>query len=135
MRQSARGWWRWPSRRDHRLVRRAPCEEARNDLGRRYGIGPADLERLGYRLPMIDFTVAFHAPARLDDLLVVELLLARQTVARVDSEYRVRRRPDGALLATATTRQAVVGRGGKALLVLPDLLREAFARIWAEQGC
>lgn len=97
-------------------------EAARNEFIRAKGLRYRDFEAQ-YRLalPVVEAGVRYHAPARYDDLLTVEIALgeARRATARFD--YRIVR-DDGTLLATGHTVHACVDPEGRVKRMPPELL-------------
>lgn len=68
-------------------------EHARVEFIRSLGFAYADLERMGVGLPVIDLSVSYLQPARYDDLVSVEVGLAKLTFARLHFAYRVSVQP------------------------------------------
>ncbi len=78
-------------------------------------------EKHGIYFPVRRAEAVYYAPARYDELLVIETRLAAVAGARVSFRYHVRR--EGALLATGTTEHACVDRSGRPRRI-PAWLRE-----------
>lgn len=76
-------------------------EIGRTDLLRVHGFPYAELERLGYRLPVLEVSVRYLRPALYDDLIVVETVLNERPTIRVTLDYRITR--GETLLATGRT--------------------------------
>jgi acyl-CoA thioester hydrolase len=68
-------------------------EHARVEFMRSLGFVYADLERLGIGLPVIDLAVTYLSSARYDDIVSVDVGLAKLTLARVHFVYRVTVQP------------------------------------------
>lgn len=68
-------------------------EHARVEFIRSLGFAYADLERMGVGLPVIDLAVTYLASARYDDIVSVDVGLAKLTLARVHFVYRVTVQP------------------------------------------
>ncbi|EDM81360.1 thioesterase family protein [Plesiocystis pacifica SIR-1] len=64
-------------------------EYARVEYIRGMGFAYADLERLGYGLPVIDLAVSYVAPAVYDDLVSVWVTMAKLSPARITFVYRL----------------------------------------------
>lgn len=64
-------------------------EHARVEFIRSLGFAYADMERLGYGLPVTDIALSYLAPARYDDLVSVHVALTKLTIARVHFGYRL----------------------------------------------
>lgn len=68
-------------------------EHARVEYIRSLGFAYADMERLGFGLPVIDLAVTYLIPAEYDDIVSVHVGLARLTPARVNFVYEIRIEP------------------------------------------
>jgi acyl-CoA thioester hydrolase len=96
-------------------------ESGRNEYLRAKGVPYREVEaELGVRLPVVEATVQYKQPARYDDLLVVETVLAQVRRASARFEYRVLRGDE--LLVTGHTVHACIGFDG-AIQRLPEALR------------
>lgn len=68
-------------------------EHARVEFIRDIGFAYADLERMGIGLPVIDLAVTYLSSARYDDLVTVEVGLAKLGFARLNFVYRLTVQP------------------------------------------
>jgi acyl-CoA thioester hydrolase len=68
-------------------------EHARVEFIRSLGFAYADLERMGVGLPVIDLAVTYLNSARYDDIVSVDVGLAKLTLARVHFVYRATVQP------------------------------------------
>jgi acyl-CoA thioester hydrolase len=64
-------------------------EHARVEFIRSLGFAYSDLERMGVGLPVIDLSVSYLAPALYDDIVSVEVGLAKLSFARIHFAYRL----------------------------------------------
>ena len=94
-------------------------EMGRTELLRSQGIAYRDLEIEGVFFVVAKCSASFRAAARYDDLLVLKTRVTRLGRARIDHAYELKRKSDGALLATAETTLACVDRTGQ-LTPIPD---------------
>ena len=78
-------------------------EVGRTELLRSLGLAYADMEKMGTRLPLIEAHLSFKAPARYDDLLVIESSTAEYRTPRLRLDYRVLRSSSMEVLATGYT--------------------------------
>jgi acyl-CoA thioester hydrolase len=98
-------------------------EMGRIEMLRATGVSYADVERLGVLFVVVKVAVNYKAPARYDDELVLTTRIVRQTRARIDHAYELRK--GHTLVAEGSTTIACVGRDGQ-LQAIPELLhREA----------
>lgn len=76
-------------------------EIGRTELLRQNGFPYADLERDGYRLPVLEIGLNYKRPAHYDDVITIEAALREKPVLRIRMEYRLLR--GDVLLATGHT--------------------------------
>ena len=88
-------------------------EVARCDLLRSLGSTYRDLEERGVMLPVIEAHCAYRTAARYDDELEIRTRGALLSPVRVEFNYAVRRRADGAALADGRTVHAAVDPSGR----------------------
>lgn len=88
-------------------------ELSRSEFFRSLGGSYVALEREGFGLPVVEAQARYRAPAKYDDVLLIEVRLAELRRASLRFEYVVRREGDAAALAEGHTVHACVGPGGK----------------------
>ena len=88
-------------------------EVARCDLLRSLGSTYRDLEERGVILPVIEAHCAYRTAARYDDELEIRTSGALLSPVRVEFNYAVCRRADGAALADGRTVHAAVDPSGR----------------------
>jgi acyl-CoA thioester hydrolase len=64
-------------------------EIGRTELLRQNGLPYAELEREGYRLPVIEIGLSYKRPALYDDVVTIETTLREKPVLRIRMEYRL----------------------------------------------
>ncbi len=100
-------------------------EDGREDFGRRYaGLGYADLARSGYLAPVVEASLQFKSPLRMNDTASVETRYIDTEAAKICFEYVIRRESDGAVAATGSTVQVFVDAASELCLVQPDFYVE-----------
>jgi acyl-CoA thioester hydrolase len=97
-------------------------ESARAAYWRSLGKSYKDLEAWGVALPVIEAHVVYKRPAHYEDLLIVDVDVSELRGASLRFAYRVLRESE--LLATGSTRHAVIGTDGRPK-ALPEQLRSA----------
>ncbi len=98
------------------------CEVGRTDLIRRAGMSYADIERIGnVGLAVSDASVRYHAPARYDDVVIIETALADVKSRSVRFEYVLSRGGTGERLATASTTLVSIDGDGKLRAMPADI--------------
>ncbi len=99
-------------------------ELARTEWMREMGIPYLELEERDQTfLPVVEVGVAYHAPARYDDVVRISASLGWLRRVRMKLDYSVRRERDGLLLATGFTVHAAVDGQGKPRRLPPRLVR------------
>ena len=97
-------------------------EMARTDLLRGLGRSYRECEEAGIFLPVLEATCQYLAPGHYDDLIDVSARVTRWTRAAINFDDECRRREDGALLATGSTRHAFTNREGRVARVGDKIL-------------
>ena len=86
-----------------------------------------DIEQLGIVLPVTECHIRFKAPARYDDLLIIETSLTGLKKISCTFSYRILREEDGGkprLLAKGFTTHASVNREGKLTPLPTDITQK-----------
>ena len=94
-------------------------ELARTEALRATGLTYRDVEAAGRYLVITKAMCRFRAPARYDDELLIATTVERATTTRIDHCYKITRKEDGVLVATAETTLACVDADGN-LSMIPD---------------
>lgn len=102
-------------------------ELARTEALRNKGMNYRQMEDEGWFLVVSEARCRYRAPARYDDVLLIETTVTRTTHARIDHSYRVLRKSDGQLLAEAETTLACVDRRGD-IQPIPETLLAVLER-------
>ncbi|MEZ5278184.1 MAG: thioesterase family protein [Opitutaceae bacterium] len=79
-------------------------EIGRTTLLREQGLPYAELEKLGYRLPVLEVNARYLRPALYDDILTIETNMKYRPFLRIRLDYRILRGDE--LLATGFTEHA-----------------------------
>lgn len=88
-------------------------EIGRTNALRENGCVYADLERAGYRLPVLEVNVQYSKPALYDDVVVIETEMREKPIIRIRLDYKLMRGDD--LLATAYTVHAFINHQNQAV--------------------
>jgi len=78
-------------------------------------------EEEGYRLPVIEAHVKYRAPARYDDVLIVQTRIVEVRVSRIRFENRIVRAQDRKLLMEGEVVLACVNSAGRPVRIPEDL--------------
>ena len=81
-------------------------EIGRTTLLREQGLPYLELERLGYRLPVLEVRAKYKRPALYDDVLTIETTMRDRPILRIQLDYRILRGTE--LLATGHTEHAFI---------------------------
>ena len=104
-------------------------EEGRRAFGRRFGLDYPVFVQHQLAAPVVQLSVNYLAPARMDDVLAVTARLFPSEAAKLEFAYEIRRSGDHLLLATGSTIQAFTTLDGELILQPPPLLIERY-REW-----
>lgn len=86
-------------------------EVGRTTLLKEAGFPYLELEKNGYRLPVLAVNVKYKKPAIYDDLLTIETTMTEEPTLRISLDYRVLRGDE--LLATGSTQHAFINTKGQ----------------------
>lgn len=100
------------------------CEVARTEYIRTLGSSYARLERDGLFLAVTEANVRYHASARYDDAIRVEVWVESVQSRALTFGYRISRLDEGGAhrLATASTRLVALDRAGQPRTLPPELV-------------
>lgn len=101
-------------------------EIGRTNALRENGCVYADLEKSGYRLPVLEVNVQYKKPAFYDDIVVIETEMREKPHLRIRLDYKLTR--GGELLATAHTVHAFINHQGEP--VRPPAMFVEAAKRW-----
>jgi acyl-CoA thioester hydrolase len=102
--------------------------EALRDLGIRY----RDLEDSGVIMPVVEANVRYRAPARYDEVVVVEVRFEEPPSVRVPIEYTVHREGEDATLVEGHTTLCFMDAERRRPIAAPDPVRAAFEAALSE---
>lgn len=95
-------------------------EQCRTEYLRERGRSYAEVEALGFILPVVEVNLRYRAPARYDELLTVTATLTELKRVSVMFTYEVRRASDQHLLVTGHTLLAVCDKSGRPRAMPPE---------------
>lgn len=98
-------------------------ELARVEFLRAQGSSYRDIEAEGVMLPVVEAHCYYRAPARYDDLLVIETTLSAVRRASISFEYAIRREGEAQLLCTGSTMLACVNKDGRPMRLPERILQ------------
>ncbi|MGH8019257.1 MAG: acyl-CoA thioesterase [Opitutaceae bacterium] len=106
-------------------------EIGRTELLREHGLPYLELERLGYRLPVLELGMRYMKPAVYDDVVTIESSIVEKPVLRIRIDYRLTR---GAVpIATGHTMHAFLNHENQPVRP-PAVFTEALNRLFKGRG-
>ena len=102
-------------------------EMGRNELFRSLGLAYATVESRGIFLPVAEAYCKYSAPAKYDDLLIIETSLDTRLKGAIKFDYRIFSEDSKTLLAQGYTRHACLNREGKVVRP-PDFIKEVIEK-------
>ena len=94
-------------------------ERGRCEFMRERSFEYGTLEREGFLLPVVDASCRYRAPARFDDLLVIETAITGASRITVSFTYRILRQDE--VLAEGSTTHACLSREGRPTRLPPSV--------------
>lgn len=101
-------------------------EVGRVEFLRQHGLPMAEVDRRLW-MPVVEASVRYHRPARLDDLLRVRCWVAERRRASFLFRYEIHHAETGALIATGETRHACWHPETRRMIPIPDWLEPLLA--------
>jgi acyl-CoA thioester hydrolase len=96
-------------------------ERGRSEWLRQIGLPYAMIEDQGFHFPVTEVACRYFQPARYDDIVAIETVLAEFGRASLTFNYRLLRENDDCLLATGSTTHACIDRMGRVTRIPKDL--------------
>lgn len=100
-------------------------EMGRVEFFRSCGISLWDMMNEGIVFPITKVSCEYKEPARFDDIITVEVTVAKLTRAQCVFTYRLVREVDGALIATGETQNVFTDKETGKIIRLPDVFYKA----------
>lgn len=104
-------------------------EMGRVDSLKLLGLELDELSRQDILFPMVNLSVRYKAPARFNDILVVETTIEEATRVTIRFKHNVFNKKDNKLLVIGTSEVVVANSEGKLLRKMPEILSEKFANV------
>jgi len=99
-------------------------EEGRESFGRKYGISYMDIYKNDVMTPVVNMNIDFKRQVQYGDQLVIETELVDQPAAKILFKFKIFRKSDDELVATAETTQVFVDLNREILLYYPDFVMD-----------
>ncbi len=95
-------------------------EEGRESFGKRFGISYLDIYSNHVMAPVVNMDISFKRQVKYGETIVVETEYVDQKAAKLVFKYRIFRKDNNELVATATTTQVFIGLDYEMLLYPPE---------------
>jgi len=102
-------------------------EIGRTEFLRETGLSYADVEKTGWRFPVIETSLKLLAPARYDEELLIATRLTKVTGVKIQFEYTVSRERENQVLAQGHTVLASVDENGRPRRLPPEFRQALLA--------
>ena len=99
-------------------------ETGRNDLTRRFQMGPLQLKEMNFLAPVVGLDCQFKLPATFGDSLVIQTTIERTEVAKLIFRYRVLNQENRKVLAAGSTTHVLTDLKGNLLYRVPPVVLE-----------
>jgi acyl-CoA thioester hydrolase len=105
------------------------CEVGRTELIRSLGISYKEMEDDGVMLPVGEYNIRYHRPAKYDDLLTITTILPEKPTAKFITEYLIHNQL-GEHLATAKVILVFVQIATNKVVRAPEYVMGAVEKLW-----
>ena len=99
-------------------------EEGRESFGKQFGISYLDIYSNNVMAPVVNMDINFKRQVRYGETIIVETEYIDQKAAKLVFNYRIFRKSNNELIATATTTQVFIGLDYEMLLYPPEFALE-----------
>ena len=97
-------------------------EEGRESFGKKYGISYIDIYANDVMTPVVNKNVDFKRQVQYGEKLIIETEFVDQQAAKIVFRFRIFRKSDNELVATAETTQVFIDMNREILLYHPDFV-------------
>ena len=99
-------------------------EEGRESFGKKYGISYLDIYSNNVMAPVVNMNVDFKKQVKYGDMLIVETEFIETPAAKIIFDFRIFRKSDNELVATAQSTQVFIDLNHDMLLYPPEFVLE-----------
>ena len=99
-------------------------EEGRESFGNRFGISYLDIYANKMMAPVVNMDISFKRQVKYGETIIVETKYIDQKAAKLVFNYRIYRKENNELVATATTTQVFIDLDYEMLLYPPEFALE-----------
>ena len=99
-------------------------EEGRESFGHKYGISYLDIYAHNVMAPVVNMNIDFKRQVHYGDKLIVETKYVDQEAAKIVFRFKIFRKSDNELVATAESTQVFIDLNREMLLYIPEFIME-----------
>ncbi len=99
-------------------------EEGRESFGRRYDISYLDIYANNVMAPVVNMNIDFKKQVQYGDILIIETEFINKVAAKFVFNYKIFRKSDNELVATAQSTQVFIDMNKEMILYPPDFVLE-----------
>jgi len=99
-------------------------EEGRESFGHKYGISYLDIYAHNVMAPVVNMNIDFKRQVHYGDKLIVETEYVDQEAAKIVFRFKIFRKSDNELVATAESTQVFIDLNREMLLYIPEFIME-----------
>lgn len=95
-------------------------EDAREEFGRKYGLGYLDVCREGYYVPLVDLSFSYKKPLVYGNAAIVEITYVDTDAAKIIYHYKILSSFDKSIIATGKSVQVFLDSEYRLVWAAPD---------------
>ncbi|NOY49644.1 MAG: acyl-CoA thioesterase [Chlorobi bacterium] len=99
-------------------------EEGRESFGKKYGISYLDIQSHNVMAPVVNMNIDFKKQVKYGEILIVETEYIDTPAAKVIFDFKIYRKSDNQLVATARSTQVFIDMNKEMILYPPDFVLE-----------
>ncbi|MEE4260742.1 MAG: acyl-CoA thioesterase [Bacteroidales bacterium] len=99
-------------------------EEGRESFGKKYGISYLDIYANKVMAPVVNMNIDFKKQVQYGDILIVETEFINNPAAKIVFQFKIFRKSDNMLVATAESTQVFIDMNREMLLYPPQFVLE-----------
>ncbi len=97
-------------------------EEGRESFGKKYGISYLDIYSHDVMAPVVNMNIDFKKQVQYGDVLIIETEFVNNVAAKIVFKFRIFRKSDDELVATAETTQVFIDMNKEMILYPPEFV-------------
>ena len=97
-------------------------EEGRESFGRKYGISYLDIYAQELMVPIVNINIDFKKTVKYGDTILIETEYLDQDAAKIQFKYKLYRKSDNELVATAESTQVFINTNHEMILYTPQFI-------------